>query len=641
MFDSIRRHQRVLQFILLVLIFPAFAFFGIQGYDSFFSQDDAVAKVGDSGISREEFEAAHQRQLERLRQMFGGELDPALVDTAALRAEVLESLVTQRALLSEAREQRVVITDDELRRTILAMPELRREDGSFDMDRYRALLASQGRSEAMFEAELRRDLALQALPNAIAQTVLVPDALIERLARLGEQQREIRQRSFLPSAFESQVDTSEEALKRFYEQNPAIFESPEQASVEYLVLDPRTIEAGIELNADEVRQYYEQNKARFVTEEQRRASHIMVEVEQDAGAAEKQAAREKAQALLERLRGGADFAELARTESDDSGSASSGGDLGFFTASMMEDAFSQAAFALQPGEISEVIETESGYHVIRLAEIRPGAERPFESVRAELEAEIRKQQSAGRLAEAAENFANLVYEQPDSLQPAAERFGLTVQTAAEVRRSGVDSLPPEHPLNQRRLLQALFSSDSIASRRNTEAIDIGGGMLASARIVEHRPAHLEPFEGVREKARERLIARESAAAARKAGEELLVALRNGKAEAGEGFEGARTIGRAPNQALPTQAVEAVFRADAGKLPAYAGAELEGGGYAVFEITKLIEPSEEVLARRKPLYKGQLEQAYGQVALGAYVEAVKARLEIVRRLEAVAPSNEEL
>ncbi|MCM5569157.1 SurA N-terminal domain-containing protein [Burkholderiaceae bacterium FT117] len=636
MFDSIRKHQRLLQFILLILIFPAFAFFGIQGYDRFLSDGDSVAKVGDSSITRQEFELARQRQLEQMRQVFGGQVDPAMLDNAGARAEILEGLVTQRALMLEASDQRIVVSDDTLRRTILAIPDLVKADGSFDMERYRALLAAQGRNEAMFEAELRRDLAMQALPGAISQTPVVPDALVERVTRLGEQTREIRQRTFVPADFASSVDTSEEALKRYHEQNAAAFETPEQAKVEYLVLEPSAIEATIKLNPDEVRAYYEQNKARYATAEQRRASHILVTVPEGASEADKKAARDKAQALRDKLAAGADFAELAKAESQDPGSAPSGGDLGFFSASMMVKPFADAAFALKEGEISEVVESEFGYHVIKLTGIRPGVERAFQTVRAEIEAEIRKQQSAGRFAEAAESFSNLVYEQADTLNPAAERFGLKVETAEKVGRDGVESLPREHPLNQRRLLEALFSAESIANRRNTQAVDIGEGRLVSARIVEHSPARRQAFDEVRDEVRKRLVARESAAAARKAGEALLADLRAGKAQPDGAFGEARRIGRAPSDALPQPAVEAIFKVDGEKLPGYAGAGVADGGYAVFAVTKVIDADDKLLAERKPLYRRQLEQAYSQAALSAYVDSVKARRKIVRNEQAIAP-----
>lgn len=636
MFDSIRKHQRLLQFVLLILIFPAFAFFGIQGYDRFLSDGDAVARVGDSNITRQEFDQARQRQLEQMRQMLGGQVDPAMLDNAGIRAEILEGLVTQRALQLEAGDQRIVVSDDSLRRAILAIPDLVKPDGSFDMERYRALLAAQGRNEAMFEAELRQDLAMQALPGAISQTPVVPDALVERVARLGEQTREVRQRVLAPADFASSVDTSEEALKRYHEQNAAAFETPEQARVEYLVLDPAAIEGTIQLNPDEVRAYYEQNKARYATAEQRRASHILITVDEGASDADKSAARDKALALRDKIAGGADFAELAKAESQDPGSAPSGGDLGYFSASMMVKPFADAAFALKEGEVSQVVETEFGYHVIKLTGIRPGVERPFQTVRAEIEAEIRKQQSAGRFAEAAESFSNLVYEQADTLQPAAERFGLKPQTAEKVRRDGAEGLPPDHPLNQPRLLEALFSADSLANRRNTQAVDVGGGRLVSARILEHSPARRQPFDEVRDEVRKRLVASESAQAARKAGEALLADLRSGKASP-EGFDKARTLGRAPSDSVPAQAIEAIFRVDAQKLPGYAGAATSDGGYAVFEVSRVIEADDKVLAERKPLYRRQLEQAYSQAALGAYVEAVKARRKIVRHEQAIAPT----
>ncbi|HRO60923.1 MAG TPA: SurA N-terminal domain-containing protein [Burkholderiaceae bacterium] len=635
MFDSIRKHQRILQFVLVILIFPAFAFFGIQGYDRFFSAGDAVAKVGDFEISMQEFDQARQRQLEQIRQTLGGQVDPALIDNPAMRAEVLEGLVTQRALLAQAIEQRVSVSDETLRKTILAIPDLVRPDGSFDMERYRALLSAQGRNEATFESELRRDLAMQALPGSIASTPMVPEALVERVTRLGEQQREVRQRVFVPKDFVDEVDTSDEVLQRFYEENVASFQAPESIDVQYLVLNAAAIEATVQLKPDEVRAYYEQNKARYTTAEQRRASHILITVDPGADDAAKSAAREKAEALRAKLEEGVDFAALAEAESQDSGSAPSGGDLGFFSASMMVKPFADAAFALEPGAVSEVVETEFGFHLIKVTEIRPGAQRPFETVRSEIEAEIRKQQSAGRFAEAAEVFSNMVYEQPESLQPAAEHFGLTIESANDVHRGGAESLPGEHPLNNQRLLQALFSGDAVSNRRNTEAIDVGNGTLVSARVVEHRPARKQTFDEVRDEVRTRLVARESARLARQAGEALIADLRAGKADTKNGFSAASTIGRGVTESVPAAAVEAIFRVDGAALPGYTGADGDQG-FAVFEVLRIIEASDEVLDERRPAYRRQLDQAYSQAGLQAYVDSVKARTKIVRNLDAIAP-----
>ncbi|MFP5407294.1 MAG: SurA N-terminal domain-containing protein, partial [Gammaproteobacteria bacterium] len=248
MFESVRKHQRLLQLVLVIVIFPAFALWGVQGYDTFFDSGNTVAKVAGSDITRQEFDTARQRQLEQLRQTLGGKVDPSLVDGQAMRAEILEGLITRRALWSQAVAQGVAVTDQALRRTILGIPELLKPDGSFDMDRYRSLLAAQGRNEAAFEQDLRRDLVLQALPGAISETVVVPDALVDQITRLGEQKREIRQRDFLPSEFAGKVDVSDAALQRFYEQNAAAFDTPEQAKIQYVVLDPAAIESSIPLN---------------------------------------------------------------------------------------------------------------------------------------------------------------------------------------------------------------------------------------------------------------------------------------------------------------------------------------------------------------------------------------------------------
>ncbi|MCL4182105.1 MAG: SurA N-terminal domain-containing protein [Burkholderiaceae bacterium] len=635
MFDSIRKHQRLLQFLLLVLIFPAFAFFGIQGYDQFFSSDGAIAKVGQSKITRQEFELTQRRQLEQLRQMLGDQADASMLENAEARNQILDGLIAQRALLAEAIDKRISVPDEQLRSTIRAIPGLTGSDGSFDIERYRQLLRAQGKNEPMFENEVRSDLALQTLPEAISQTVFVPDALVERVIALGEQTREIRALAFDPDDYASKVTMDEAALAAWYERNPQAFEVPENARVEYLVLSPDAVSKGIEVSDDDARAYYEQNKARFATAEQRRASHILVKPE-GSGEAARQAARAKAEALLAKLRDGADFAALAKAESQDPGSAPSGGDLGFFAADLMLAPFSEAAFALAPGQTSGVVETEEGFHIIRLTDVRPGSQRSFEAVRTELVAEIRAQQAGARFAEAAETFSNLVYEQADSLAPAAQRFGLTVQTADTVRRDGTQALPREHPLNNRRLLASLFSADSIGSRRNTEAVDVGGGTLAAARIVEHRPAQRRPFDAVKDEVRQLAVEEEARRLAVQAGKARLEALRAGAAPTD--LSAPRTVARAAGDDFPAAAVDAVFRAPAGALPAFVGVELGAQGYAIYQVTKVTLPDDKRIAERRNAYRQQLQQAYAQQALSDYLESVKARSNIVRYPERLAAGN---
>lgn len=629
MFDSIRKHQRILQFVLLLLIFPAFVFFGVSGYDRFLSDGDSVASVGSQRVSRQEYDQATRRQLDRMREILGDQFDAKILDTPAARAEILEGLVAQRVLLNAAIERRVTVTDDQLRATIAAIPGLRKDDGSFDKDRYRALLSSQGLNEPAFESQLRRDLAMQSLPEAIGQSAFVPRAVVDRVIGLEGQSREVRELAFKPEAFAAQVKPGDDALRKYYEANASQFETPEAAKVEYLVLSAESIAERISLSADDVRTYYEQNKGRYGAPEERRASHILIAVEQGASDAAKKAAREKAEKLLAQAKGGADFAALAKANSQDPGSAASGGDLGYFRRDTMVKPFADAAFALKDGELSGVVETEFGFHVIKLTGIKPAATRGFDEVRAQIETELKQQQASRQFAEAADAFSNLVYEQSDTLKPAAERFGLKIQTADNVPRSG-EGLPKDSPLANRKLLDELFSEDSIKTRRNTQAVEAGGNTLISARIVDYHPAQRKPFEAVEKDVRARVVQDEARRLAREAGEKRLKELRAGGAS--DGFGEARTLSRASASTLPPAAVQAVFKAPTDKLPTFVGVDLGARGYSIFELRRVVELEPGLVAQRRENYERQIAQIYAQQQSNDLIEDLKARAKITRRLE---------
>lgn len=623
MFESIRRHQRLLLGFLLLLIFPAFAFFGISGYDRFFSDEGVVARVGGDRITRQEFDLAQRRQIENLRQILGDQVDPALYETPAMRAEIVNSLVVQRLLAQKAYAEHIAVPDAQLRKVIAGIDGLRRPDGSFDNERYRAMLAAQGKSEVGFESEVRRDLALQVLPEAIAQTEFLPRAVLERLIAASEQRRDVRELLLRPQDFVAQVRASEADLRKHYQDNVKAFETPESADVEYLVLSAESVASQIALNPEEVRAYYEQNRARFGTAEERRASHILLEV---GGGATRDAALAKARELLAQLRAGGDFAALAKAHSQDPGSAAQGGDLGFFTRETMSKAFAEAAFALGEGQVSEPVETEFGVHLIRLTAIKGGSVPPFEQVRAQIEGEIRTQQASRKFAEMAENFTNTVYEQADSLQPAAERFKLTIRKASGLQRAALEKLPADSPLRNAKLLGALFSEDSLRNRRNTEAIDVGAGVLVSARVTEYRPAQALPFEEVQARVRAEYTEREARRLAVSAGQQRLQALREGKAEP-DGFGAVRVVSRAAPGSYTPDTVEQILRVPAPPLPAYAGVDRGAEGYLIARIEKVSLPDAAELAARRPQYRQQATQMLGQQVLADYLAALKAATKV--------------
>ncbi|MDP2095348.1 MAG: peptidylprolyl isomerase, partial [Hydrogenophaga sp.] len=265
----------------------------------------------------------------------------------------------------------------------------------------------------------------------------------------------------------------------------------------------------------DVRAYYDQNAVRLSGNEERRASHILLTLAPDASAADKAVVREKAAALLAQVKAAPHtFAEVAKANSQDPGSAINGGDLDFFARGAMVKAFEDATFALQKGAISELVESEFGFHIIQLTDIKTPPQRSFGEMRAEIEAELKKQQAQKQFADSAEAFSNLVYEQGDNLTAAAERFKLEIQTARGLTRKPQASAGV---LANERLLNAIFAADSIDKKRNTEAIETASGQLVSARIVQYAPARTQPLAEVRDQVRQRLVAQRSADLARTTG----------------------------------------------------------------------------------------------------------------------------
>ncbi len=621
MFDSIRSHRRWLMFFMLVLIFPSFVFFGIQGYNRFIEADNAVARIAGKPVSAQELESAQRERMEQLRQMFGDNFDAKLFDTPQARAATLDALLSERALALEAATEHVVVSEERLREVIASVPAFQR-DGKFDYERYKTLLAAQGLSERAFEQRVRDDLIRQTLLQAVADSAFLPTTVAERLLRIGEEQREVRELRFRPEDFAGRVQVTDEAITSYYEANRREFETPESVKAEYVVLTLDDVAAQIPVPEAELKAYYEQNKAAYGEPEQRRASHILLAAGEGSSAADKAAARRKAEELLARLRSNpSDFAKLAREFSKDPGSAAKGGDLGFFGRNMMVKPFEEAAFRLKPGEISDVVETDFGFHIIRVDEIKPATYKPFEAVRADIEREYRRQQAQKKFAEAVEQFTNTVYEQSDSLKPVADKLGLKIQTIDVLTRAGIPAQSGAPQIFTPRLVQALFSEDAIKNRRNTEAIEVTPNTFVAARVIEHRPAALRPLAQVRDQIRARVERQEAARLAREAAAAKLESLRKSPSDAG--FSAVRIISRVSPEGLPPGALNAIMQAPADRLPAFVGAELDGGAYAVFQVLSAKLPAKPDPERRGFQQRASLQQTGAADDL-AFLAALKSK-----------------
>jgi len=625
MFDFVRKHTRLLQFVLVLLIFPSFVFFGIQGYSRFTGgAATAVAKVAGRDITQAEWDAAQREQVERVRRQMPG-VDAKLFDTPQMKTQVLDGLVREHVLLAAADKLNIVTTKERLQRELMGVPQLamlKRPDGSFDVDAYKALLQAQGMTPEMFEARVRHDVTLRQVLQGIAGSAIGPASSSAAALDALLQQREIQVQRFEAKDYLAKVAPSDAELEAYYKNpaNAAQFEAPEQATIEYLVLDLEALKKDITVPEDELRKYYTENEARYTTPPERRASHILVKAEKSGPAAAREAAKAKAEKLLAEVKKNpASFADLARKNSDDPGSAEKGGDLDFFGRGAMVKPFEDAAFGLKQGEISGVVESDFGYHIIQLTGARGGEKKSFDQVRAEITEEARKQQAQRKFSEAAVEFGNMVYEQADSLKPAADKFKLELRSAAGVKRAAAPDATGA--LANAKFLDALFSADALRTKRNTEAIEIGPSQLASGRIVQYSPAQQRPFADVKAAVREKLAAEQAAALARKDGEARLAELRKAPETALAGP--AQTISRAQTRELPREVIDAALRAPADKLPAFAGVELGAQGYAVVKVAKLLgrDPAAGDAARAQAQYA----QSWGDAESQAYYAALKTRL----------------
>jgi peptidyl-prolyl cis-trans isomerase D len=625
MFDSIRNNSKILMGLLFLLVIPSFVLFGMEGYSQFEDKGAVVARVDGQKITQSEWDAAHQQEVDRIRASVPN-LDPKLLDSAEARYATLDKMVNDRLIARASEKQLLVTSDQRLARYLQQDPSiagLRGADGKLDMERYRQLAASQGMTPEMLEASVRRDLSNQQVLAGLQASVFATQRQTDAALDAYLQRREIQVKRWTPTDFAAKVDVSDADLERYYKDNSERFRSVENVDLEYLVLDVASLQSRIELPEQDLKTYYEQNLQRITGQEQRRASHILINAAKDLPDAEKQKARAKAENLLATVRKSPKtFAEVARKNSDDTGSAERGGDLDFFARGAMVKPFEDAAFALQKGDISQIVESDFGYHIILLTDIKQAQVPSFESMRPQLEADLRKQQAQRQFAELAETFSNSVYEQSDSLSPVAERLKLSVQKAASLTRTPTPAM--QGVLNNPKLLQAIFSEDAIAKRRNTAALEVAPNTLVSARVVNHRPAVVRPFEEVKADVRQRLIQAKSAELAKAEGQARLAAWTSDPAQSALGE--AVTVSRDQAPALPQAVIDAALRADPSKMPALIGVDLGLQGFAVVRVNKIVQRPE-ATAQQSEQSRQQFARLWGQAESQAYLSSLKSQFKV--------------
>ena len=622
MFDFIRKHTKITMGLLFLLIVPSFVLFGLDGYSQNKDKSLVVAKVDGQEILQSEWDRAHLREVDKLKASMPS-LDAKLLDSPEAKYATLERLVRDRVLIAAVAKSKLSTSDQRLARELQSNPDiaaLRRPDGTLDMERYKQLLGTQGMSPEMFEASVRTDLSTRQVLMGVMGSGFSANVAADTALNAYFEKRDIQIARFATADYAAKLNPTDADLEQFYAANAGLFQAPEQANIEYVLFDVETVKKGIVVAEADLKTYYEQNLQRLSGKEERRASHILITSPKSAPEADRQKAKAKAVELAVLVKKSPDsFAEVARKNSQDPGSAAAGGDLDFFARDAMVKPFSDAAFAMKKGDVSDVVESDFGYHVIKLTDIKAPKQRTFEEMRPELELDIKKQQAQKKFTETAESFTNSVYEQADSLKPTADRLKLEIKTFTGITRQPAPGA--SGALANAKFLNAIFAADTIEKKRNTEAVEVASNQLISGRVTQYTPARTRSLAEVKDIVRQRWLAQRGADEARKDGIAKLVAWKAAPATAV--LSETLAVSRDQPQKQPLQVVDAALRADAAALPALTGIDLGAQGYVIVKVLKVLprEASLDVAAKQE---RSQYNQWWTSAESQAYYSGLKDR-----------------
>ncbi|EDZ98257.1 PpiC-type peptidyl-prolyl cis-trans isomerase [Burkholderia sp. H160] len=626
MLDFFRTHQRLMMFMLILVILPGLGFVGIQGFRGFFDENANVASVNGHKITRVEYDDAMRQQLDRGRQMLGAQFDMKSFDTPERRRMMLDGMIEQRVLADETQRLHLTASDDAVRRTLMSDPvisSLKNPDGSIDLDRYKQLLAMQGMTPDQYDERVRYNLAMQQLPASIEASAFTSKTLAQHLTELAQQQREVQGIAFHPHDYAAKVQPTDAQLQAYYDAHRNDFATPATATIQYLVMSPATLSASMQPSDADLKKYYDDNIAHFRTEGEVRASHILIAAPKDASAADKAKAKQTAEELLAQVKAHPDqFAQIAQQNSQDPGSASKGGDLGYFGRGMIAggQAFDDAAFALKKDEISGIVQSDFGFHIIKVTDVKPTVTKSFDEVKDQIAKELKTQLATKAFTDSSEGFTSLVYEKAKTLQPAADKFKLQIQTATVTPQPDA-KLPPDSPLNNPKFLAAVFANDSVSAHNNTQAIDVGNNTLIAARVTDYKPAAVPAFDAVKDAVRQKVIAEQSNEAAHKDGIAKLAEFEKSKSTTG--LSSPLKVSRNDAQGVPPAALSAIYKVDAQKLPAYVGVDLGDDGYAIYRVNQIVPPAA-TDAQHLAAAQQQIAQVDAQSQAEAYLKALRER-----------------
>lgn len=597
--------------IILGLIILSFVFAGVGSY-LVSGSSNAAAKVGNMEIGRGEFEMAYQNQRNRMQAQLGDYFSQLLADPAyveSFRKSVLDEMINQALLDLHAESLGLRISDAQVRTMILAMPEFQ-QDGKFSQDIYQATLRRAGYSPDSFAEYMRRELIRSQLLDALQTSEFVLPGEVDTEGKLFTQTRDIRTIVLNIEQFANTVELSEEEIQQYYEANKAQFTRPEQVKVSYIELAAESLKAQMTVSDEEVEQYYQEHLDKYSSEEQRRVAHILIEGDDQA----------RAQAVLDELNAGADFATLAQEKSDDFGSADNGGDLGWIERDVMDPAFEEAAFALQNvGDVTELVKSDFGYHIIKLEELKDSVVKPFSQVAAQIKQEMIDQKAVDQFYELQSELEKVAFEYPDSLEEASKAIGQQVK-----HTDFISQLDAPEILRSPAVAQAIVSPEVKLDGLNSEVIEVAPEHIIVVRVDDARDETVLPIAEVQEQVAAQLSRVKGEQQASETASEVVAALQAGNGdiltEKGLAFGELEKIDRRSPLA---QTVFAMAKPEQG-VSVYAQSKDLSGNVVVVALEQVEEKLEPMLAQQISV---QLQRVSAQRDLSAIVATLRANTDI--------------
>lgn len=616
MLDAIRKHtQGWLAKAILAIITIPFALFGIDSYLNQAGGNVAVATVAGDKISVQEFSNSIENVRNRL-QSEGQKVDAALLDSPELKQSVLDGLITRRLVNKEVQNAHFRISDDQLNQHILSMPEFQ-ENGKFSEDLYQKTLQQNKLTAAKFESSIRSDMVTQQARDGVAKLAFAPQAIAEKALQFAFQQREVSTVDVKASDFISQVKVTPEQIKQYYEQHKDKFKVPEQVKLEFALLSAASLMGQVSVSDQEVKEFYDANAAKFQGDEQRQASHILI----GFSGQDKETAKAKALDILAQVKKNPkNFEELAIKYSQDTGSATKGGDLGSFGRGAMVKPFEDAVFGMKVNQISDLVESEFGYHIIKLNGVT-GQATSFDQMKPQIKAELIFQKAQAKYAELSEDFSNMVYEQSASLEPVAKKYNLQLQTTPLMSRADGAKF-----FKNDKLMALVFSDEVLKEKRNSEAVEVSPNNLVSVRVVEYKPEAPRTFDEVKSAIEAVLKLEQAVKMATEKGEATLAKLKSGETKDALEWIPSVIVDRKNAQGLTNSVMNQVFKINTEKLPAYAGFMDENKSYVIVKVLSVssqLGDDEDAKKTAVEEYQAALAAEY----VSAYAASLRAKEDI--------------